>query len=120
MADPPIAVTTVTAYIWKDPATGNELCLDPREVTVVRQEQPMTTVEYGGITLRATMPVVLEAPQRTLLTAGMFASEYGASPYIDGDLVCVGQTRTGEQVWYKITGWDAEQKALILERHYRG
>lgn len=73
---------------------------------------------YGGITLRTTMPVVIEAPERTLLTAGMFAGAYGTSlhAHITGDRVCVGQTEVGEQVWYRIIGWDADHKALILER----
>lgn len=78
---------------------------------------PNLPLAYGGITLRTSQPIVLEAPDRTLMTANMFAT--GGLAYINGELICVGVTEAGQQVWYKITGWDAQERGLILERHYR-
>lgn len=71
---------------------------------------------YGYLRIAYPQPVVEEAPAHVLIALSMFTRP-GLTLY--GDLVCVGSDAAGQRVWYRITGWDADQRALVAVRRAR-
>jgi hypothetical protein len=70
---------------------------------------------YGELVLTHTLPTVVQAPTRTLLTVEALRtlnSVYLLKP----DVICVGEDDEGNPVVYAIVGWSAPERALILAR----
>lgn len=77
------------------------------------------TVEYGDLVLRKVEPqyIVERAPERTLLALSMLqAADERALFVAGGDTVYIGYGPDASEVSYQVTGWDAERRALILDR----
>jgi endonuclease YncB( thermonuclease family) len=69
---------------------------------------------YGQIVATWHAPTVDNAPARALMSAVMLR-ELPIAHWRSPDTVYVGDVR-GDAVLYRITGWDVEEKALIVER----
>ena len=77
--------------------------------------------DYGAISVTWHAPTVDVAPERALMSASLLSGFYtgaGAPWWPEPDVVYVGHIH-GEPVYYRVTGWDPDHKALILERTTR-
>lgn len=74
--------------------------------------------EYGTVVVSRHIPTVEEAPDRGLMSVGLLRDLDQVYLY-DLDLIYIGRTADGHDVFYRITGWDPEHKALIIERDHR-
>lgn len=68
------------------------------------------------VTAYAMSTVVEHAPEETLFSLGVVASADPRLVFVRDDKIFVGNDRAGDEVVYRVVGWDAEQKALKVVR----
>lgn len=70
------------------------------------------------VTAYAPEVVVEHAPDDTMISLELLASGGGihGGIYVSGDRIHLGSDRDEVEVVYRITGWDAAAKALIVTR----
>lgn len=71
---------------------------------------------YGQIVARWAATVVVEAPERALITLELVRSLDNRALWCNADRLYLGDDQRGEEVIYRVTGWDAEATALVVER----
>lgn len=71
------------------------------------------------LTVYAASTVVESAPEEARISLGVLAASDPRGLYVNGDKIFVGDDRAGNEVVYRVVGWDAEQVALIVRRVYR-
>jgi hypothetical protein len=70
---------------------------------------------YRQVIFTRHVATVVEAPELALLSVNLLRqldTVYFAGP----DLLYIGNLEDGTKVHYRITGWDTDQKALIMQR----
>jgi hypothetical protein len=80
---------------------------------------PVPAARYGDLIVRQVEPkfIVEQAPDRTLMSLSVIqAADERALFIAGGHTVYVGYDAGGPEIVYQVVGWDAEQRALILER----
>ena len=78
-------------------------------------EQPTTTAPYGELILRRHYPIVVQAPERAVISLEALRQMHQAF-FAGPDRIFVGDQGDGESpVYYRVTGWDAEHRGLIVE-----
>jgi hypothetical protein len=80
---------------------------------------PVPVAQYGDLIVRQVEPkfIVEQAPDRTLMSLSVIqAADERALFIAGGHTVYVGYDAGGPEIVYQVVGWDAEQRALILER----
>lgn len=71
--------------------------------------------EYGNIEVTHRSPVVVEAPDRALISLEMIAHP-GSQLDVRGGRIYVGHTAGGRPVCYRVVGWEPAGGSLIVER----
>jgi hypothetical protein len=69
----------------------------------------------GELIITRKQPLVIEAPDLTLMSVGLLHS-IDSARIIGSDKVYVGEDDDDEHVLYRIVGWDSARCALILRR----
>lgn len=72
-----------------------------------------TTPQYGDVVVRRGPAIIEKAPGVALMSPELFLRLDAV--FIDRDIIRVGEDLDGEPVSYRITGWDADHKALIIQ-----
>lgn len=77
-----------------------------------------TKISFGGIEVIRVEPrlIVTAAPDRALITLEVLAYSSPDRLFVSGDTLYLGSDRDRCEVSYRVVGWDAEAKALIVER----
>lgn len=76
---------------------------------------PPQSEPYGDCIATHLAVIIERADPRVLITAEMLQI-FPQATFLAADVVRVGQTADGTDVLYRITGWDARERALIGER----
>jgi hypothetical protein len=71
--------------------------------------------EYGNIVVTVRAPTVDDAPDRALITLALIAHP-NSHLWIQGDRIYVGHNPDGKPIYYRVTGWEPDPGALIVER----
>lgn len=74
--------------------------------------------EFGQIIASWAHTTVEQADPRALVSLEFFASLDPRAVFVRGDRLFLGNDKDGNEVIYRVTGWHADDRALIVERVY--
>lgn len=82
----------------------------------------MIQKRYGEVAITYHQPrvVVVAAPERTAMTLALLVGAAKDQLSVSFDRVYIGNDARGDEVAYRVVGWDPEAASLILERDWSG
>lgn len=87
-----------------------------RPATTVRVSTNVTAPPSIIFTAYAMSTVVESAPEETRVSLDLIGARDPQLLFVRGDKIFVGNDRAGNEVVYRVVGWDAEETALIVRR----